>query len=170
MKALTLYQPHASLAVAGLKRNETRSWPTKYRGRLAIHAGRALHPELRMLCNTPIIARALAELGHDTFEELPRGAVLGEVTLVDCLKMGDRYDIQNNPAVKPGTLERAAGIYEEGRWVWVLEDPKPYEKAIPARGALGLWEWPAGAYLNPILPNNPALHPDDCGCSQCERP
>ena len=39
MKVLTLHQPWASLVALGVKTIETRSWSTKYRGPLAIHAG-----------------------------------------------------------------------------------------------------------------------------------
>jgi hypothetical protein len=38
MKALTIWQPWATLIAAGVKRIETRSWSTDYRGPLAIHA------------------------------------------------------------------------------------------------------------------------------------
>ena len=38
MKALTLWQPWASLIGLGVKTIETRSWPTAYRGPLTIHA------------------------------------------------------------------------------------------------------------------------------------
>lgn len=38
MKALTLWQPWASLVALGVKTVETRSWSTPYRGPLAIHA------------------------------------------------------------------------------------------------------------------------------------
>jgi activating signal cointegrator 1 len=40
MKALTLWQPWASLVAFGVKTIETRSWSTKYRGPLAIHAAK----------------------------------------------------------------------------------------------------------------------------------
>lgn len=40
MKALTLHQPWASLIAAGVKTIETRSWSTRYRGPLAVHAGK----------------------------------------------------------------------------------------------------------------------------------
>jgi len=40
MKALTLWQPWASLVATGAKRIETRSCVTKYRGPLAIHAAK----------------------------------------------------------------------------------------------------------------------------------
>ena len=39
MKALTIQQPWASLITMGVKIIETRSWSSKYRGPLAIHAG-----------------------------------------------------------------------------------------------------------------------------------
>lgn len=38
MKAITIWQPYASLIAAGLKEYETRSWPTRYRGPIAIHS------------------------------------------------------------------------------------------------------------------------------------
>lgn len=49
MKALTLHQPWASLVALGVKTIETRSWSTKYRGQLVIHAGRSLPPYLPWL-------------------------------------------------------------------------------------------------------------------------
>jgi hypothetical protein len=39
MKAITIIQPWATLIALGEKKFETRSWTTKYRGPLAIHAG-----------------------------------------------------------------------------------------------------------------------------------
>jgi hypothetical protein len=42
MKALTLIQPWATLVALGEKQIETRSWDTKYRGPLAIHAGKKI--------------------------------------------------------------------------------------------------------------------------------
>jgi len=38
MKAITLWQPWAGFVAAGMKRMETRSWPTGHRGEVAIHA------------------------------------------------------------------------------------------------------------------------------------
>lgn len=38
MKAITIWQPWAEFIAAGVKHNETRSWATKYRGPIAIHA------------------------------------------------------------------------------------------------------------------------------------
>ncbi|MFV0399180.1 MAG: ASCH domain-containing protein [Oscillospiraceae bacterium] len=38
MKAITIWQPWASLLACGAKKYETRSWVTSYRGPIAIHA------------------------------------------------------------------------------------------------------------------------------------
>lgn len=40
MKVISLLQPWATLAVIGQKKIETRSWSTKYRGPLLIHASK----------------------------------------------------------------------------------------------------------------------------------
>ena len=44
MKALPVTQPYATLVALGAKHIETRSWSTRYRGPLAIHAGKGLGP------------------------------------------------------------------------------------------------------------------------------
>lgn len=55
MKAVTLTQPWATLVAIGAKQIETRSWPTNYRGPLAIHAGKGPStigwPQLNHICN-----------------------------------------------------------------------------------------------------------------------
>jgi len=44
MKAITLWQPWASLIACGAKKYETRSWYTNYRGKIAIHASKKKPP------------------------------------------------------------------------------------------------------------------------------
>jgi activating signal cointegrator 1 len=147
VKALTLRQPFASLVVAGLKKIETRSWAPKYRGRIAIHAGGSLSPAEARGCHLPPFGRALASLEHDTSHDLPRGAVLGEVTLVDCLRMSTSTGLSGHLNISPGVDprlrgdERAFGVYAVDRWAWLLADPIPYEATVHVQGQLGLWEW-----------------------------
>ncbi len=40
MKAITIWQPWASLIACGAKKFETRSWATNYRGPIAIHVAK----------------------------------------------------------------------------------------------------------------------------------
>ncbi len=51
MKAITIWQPWASLIACGAKKYETRSWATNYRGPIAIHAAR-LNP-IKLLADIP---------------------------------------------------------------------------------------------------------------------
>ena len=73
MKVLTVQQPWASLIVGGIKDVENRSWHTTYRGRLGIHAGLRYDQEL------------VDQYGHLLDEDPPLGAIIGGVTLVDCI-------------------------------------------------------------------------------------
>lgn len=45
MKVITIKQPYASLIAEGLKRYEFRTWRTRYRGEILIHAGKGVDKE-----------------------------------------------------------------------------------------------------------------------------
>jgi hypothetical protein len=100
VKALTLTQPWATLVIDGPKRIETRSWSTKYRGPLAIHAAASTpggRRGLRSVCDQQPFAGVLGDIfalrvpvgvyvaAHPIFvvDHLPMGALLGYVDLVD---------------------------------------------------------------------------------------
>jgi len=133
MKVLSLLQPWASLAVMGIKRWETRSWTTAYRGALLIHAGKSR--------KGAEVARAPSLSKHiPPFSELPFGCIVGQVWLsgiapLEALQSGS-VQLENM------TLEqRAFGPYENGRWCWIFSDPIAFSKPLPIRGTLGLWEY-----------------------------
>ena len=42
MKVITVKQPYATLIAEGLKKYEFRTWNTKYRGDILIHAGKTV--------------------------------------------------------------------------------------------------------------------------------
>ena len=45
MKGLTIKEPWATLIIEGYKKYEFRSWKTKYRGEILIHAGAGIDKE-----------------------------------------------------------------------------------------------------------------------------
>lgn len=143
MKALTLTQPWATLVAIGAKRIETRSWRTPYRGSIAIHAAKGFPKWARETCLNPAFA---VELGPAV---LPIGAVIATCRLIACLPT---RELQKNRVIEVDYLagcadfylsdeERNFGDYSLGRWAWLLADVKTLPKPIPAKGALGLWEW-----------------------------
>ena len=163
MKALTLWQPWASLVSLGVKTIETRSWDTKYRGPLAIHAA-IKKPNFATVGNYDIdrfFKRAPYRLiGPRCNEaELPLGAVVATCELVDVVPIGyPKIPAPNNkPGIQhsiheqlllsyPGQAIRDIGDqlpygdYSDKRFAWLLTDIKPCGP-IPAKGRQGLWEW-----------------------------
>ena len=137
MKALTLYEPWASLVALGAKKIETRSWPTNYRGPLAIHAGKTIRAEFMNLAWKEPFYSALKPLhgnvGGSRSIHYNLGCVIAIVQLVDCQEI--RLD---NVPLGP---ERHFGDYTRGRYMWILRDVERLEIPIPARGHQRLWEW-----------------------------
>ena len=154
MKALTLTEPWAMLVAIGAKRIETRSWPTKYRGPLAIHAAKGFPKRARDFTLEPVCYEAMYELGYKTrhwFPAYPLGAVLATCTLVDCVQIREmHYSPDGEPAGIIGKYtnmladrpsEREFGNYEPGRWAWILRGVECFKNTVPAKGSLGLWDW-----------------------------
>lgn len=140
MKAITIHQPWATLIALSEKRFETRGWATKYRGDLAIHAGKHID---RAACEIPGIASALRRHGYHTPDDLPTGSIVAVTNLKDChesiFDYGTRAILNNNRVVTG--LEYFAGNYEKGRYAWQLDDLIQLDEPIPAKGQQGLWNW-----------------------------
>lgn len=126
MKAITIHQPWAWAIIAGHKRVENRTWPIRYRGPLAIHAGlsHASEQEGR---------RVLADLGIAVPDDLVYGAILGVVDLVGCLRPSDRQRRLLNCQLMDDPLAT-------GPWCWVLANPRPLFDPEPCRGQQAVWE------------------------------
>ena len=125
MKVLTIKQPWATLIMQGDKKYEFRSWQTKYRGELLIHAGKSVDKE------------AIKRLGKYLPENLPLGKILGKVRLVDCIKM--------SPEFKEMLLKENSEIYTKSsfqeNYGWQVTDIEVFKEPIEAKGRLSLWEY-----------------------------
>lgn len=138
MKALTIRQPYATLIMLGVKQFETRRWRTEYRGPLVIHAA-----QLGGATSTDALMRLERRLGlmPTTLAEkdYPLGALLGVVTLDECLPISPRLIAALTP------IEKALGWYQDGGFVWDLARAGRVRFAapIPCGGRLGLWTLPA---------------------------
>jgi len=83
MKLLSMWEPWAMLYVLGLKRIETRSWDTPYRGWLAIHSTKSglSKTKLRKILLSPGFSDALPGI---SLEDFSPGCIIGAVELIDC--------------------------------------------------------------------------------------
>lgn len=150
MKALTLWQPWATLVAMEVKHIETRCWSTKYRGELAIHAAAKIPPRwLGSSAHEEIFRDELADVFKvrrdcddrggkhvdDIIRAMPCGAVLCIVRLVGISETSEmlRETINRREAI--------FGNYEDGRYAWQLEMVDVFEPPIPAKGNRMLWNW-----------------------------
>ena len=125
MKVLTIKQPWATLIMQGYKRFEFRSWQTKYRGDLLIHAGKGIDKE------------AIKRLEKYLPKELLTGKILGKVTLVDCIKM--------SPEFKERLLKENKDIYAKSsfqeNYGWQMDNVQVFKEPIETKGHLSLCEY-----------------------------
>lgn len=153
MKALSLWQPHASLIfipapgwVGMVKPWETRGWPAPrwlIGDRLAIHAAKATDDislirgyfdYRRRVGQDPTLEPfipALSAGGFTSLDQLPLGCLLGTVRVVAC------HDCNT---WQPNGPSAEFGDFGEDRFAWELADAQLLPKPIPYRGRQGLFE------------------------------
>ncbi len=109
--ALSIRQPWAWAILAGHKPVENRTWSTRYRGPLIIHAARMVDEEARA---------AFVAQGWPLPSTLQTGGFVGIARLVD-------------------VVSHHESAFFTGPRAWVLADPVPFQKPIEGRGKLGLF-------------------------------
>ncbi len=144
MKALSLTQPFATLVAIQAKRLETRSWATRYRGPLVIHAAKGFPRWALELCFEEPFVSALRAGGIVTPGDLPRGALLATTELTGCFPTpGEAVpwrEFFGGFRLPPDEPELSFGDYGPGRHAWRLEDVRQLPEPIPYRGQLGLFD------------------------------
>lgn len=126
MKAITIKQPFASLIAAGIKEYEFRTWKTKYRGEILIHAGKGIDKKAM---------KKFECYGLD----YPSGAIIARVNLTDCVTVVDEFR-----KVLKGKNELVySSIVKHTEWNgygFKLENVAKIDP-IPAKGKLSIWEY-----------------------------
>lgn len=141
MRGLSIIQPWASLIAGGEKRVETRTWSTRYRGDLLIHASAAFPAEFQSLCHKDPFVDALLEVGCRRSEDLPRGFVLATARL-DAVIPTEEIDelwAHSRRGFEWAAREMPFGDYGPRRFAWVLTDVARLPHPLPVKGAQGLW-------------------------------
>ena len=128
MKAISLWQPWASLMAMELKRDETRHWKTSYRGTLLIHAAK------KVVSWPSITIQGVFDGIAFQPSDLPLGKILCQVELFDCEKI--RWN------TKIGYPESEFGDYTIGRYRWRTKNLLTFKDPIPFRGSQGFFNVP----------------------------
>lgn len=144
MKALSLWEPWASLIAQGSKTIETRSWHTNYRGPVLIHAAKRWGRDQQKLVDIcwPIAMFFPADWTP------PLGCALAVATLADCFSItapmiehmqreADAWD--HGGEMTHDAAEYYFGDWKVGRFGWLFRDVRPITP-FPVRGRQGLWD------------------------------
>lgn len=128
MKVLSIKEPYATLIANGVKKIETRSWKTNYRGEIFIHASK------KEFNKKSVKNQLLGELIKDM--DMNPGYIICRAKLVDSVYMDQEFIDR----IKKNKNEYVCGDYQIGRYGWILEDIQRIEK-IPAKGKLNIWNY-----------------------------
>lgn len=128
MKALTIWEPWASLIILGVKIYETRGWSTNYRGPLIIHSSVRWSPGQREFTEDLIHVGLLPNDWKPVM-----GCILGKTQLVDVVMTGEFIRGGLDP------IEMTLGDFSVGRFAWKMENPIRLPSPILHRGRQGLW-------------------------------
>lgn len=126
MKAISLWQPWASLWIRDRKKYETRHWTHKYRGWVAVHAAKKTLTKKELLALTPgLLAICKEEFSAGWSQEwrLPYGMIIGAVYLEEPIK-SQRVFWEGLHAGNPEEI--LMGDFSYGRYAW------PKSKVAPA--------------------------------------
>jgi len=146
MKAITIKQPWASLICTarqdnpqlGIKDIENRTWPTKFRGRVLVHASAKIWNEELLGLMTFDQVDKISEYGIREFFAGSRvtGAIIGSVEIVEC--------VTNHTSMWAEKTETFLGsdIQFNRIYNWVLANPILFPEPIPAKGKLSFWDFP----------------------------
>lgn len=170
MKVISLLQPWATLVVIGAKQIETRSWNTKYRGEILIHASAGKNKRYRDIMSD--FKQEFFALQLPDYGSLPFGAVIGKVNLVETAPSNHFVSLfGDNPktglsAKLDSEKELAFGDFSEGRYGWLLEDAVSFEEhQYPVKGSLGLWNFdPLICMQCGCTGEDACVHPDLGSC------
>lgn len=137
MRAITLYQPWATLIAIGAKKYETRSFSIFYRGKLAIHAGKFKSRDHAKLLYSEPFKSILRAAEYTNFDALPFGCV---IAIAEVTHVFDSSELKKRLLELGETQELAFGNYQPDRYCWWLQNVVQITP-VPTQGKQGLWNW-----------------------------
>lgn len=126
MKVITIKQPFASLIAEGIKEYEFRTWKTKYRGEILIHAGKGVNK------------KAMEKFKKYNLE-YPMGCIIAKASLTDCIKI----DTEARGILNEKNSLVYSSVINNTEWDgygFKLENVKKI-KPISLNGKLSLWDY-----------------------------
>ena len=138
MKAITEKQPWASLMFIDNgydpKDIENRTWKTNFRGRVLIHAGKTILRPQQCNFTDDQWDNIRGDMRYNILHgDLPSGAIIGSVEIVDC--------VINHPSIWAEKTPLDKQLEDKCIWNWVLSNPIKFDNPIPCKGKLSFWDF-----------------------------
>lgn len=141
IRVLSVQQPAADSIFWFGKWCENRSWSTKYRGELFIHASKI----------SPGESPAVEALKKTVRGAGMTGAIIGKVDLIDCVPLeelealcqGERIGERSELAQKLSAYPQWTWQHVSGDICWILANPSVLKTPIPTGGKLNIWKFDA---------------------------
>lgn len=127
LKAISLYEPWATLIGLGLKSYETRSWQTVYRGPLVICAAQRLLPLVQII-------NILYKTGHSV-NDLNFGRAICVVDLIEIYRTSEIVHLMSSQ-------ERLLGDWTDGRFAWKFDNLRQLKRFPLVKQRQRLFEIP----------------------------
>ena len=150
MKALTLWQPWASLIMIGAKPWEFRKWNFTDKPNLAklvdqrivIHAGARPHKRFELEDIIARIEEGESALVADIAKPFIEKIIDGEITIPLAVALGtavigrpqNSFELFKHIVADSDRLDHQM-------YAWPVSDPQAFAQPIPAAGAQGFWNW-----------------------------
>lgn len=137
MRAISLWQPWASLWLSPAKVHETRHWPimknwvTEVPFQLLVHAAKK---KISDDLDLDLQGCLRFQFGMNWRENMPMGMIIGLVTVESCLRMDQTRPISCD--------DRVCGDWSPGRFAWRRGEYRVFKTPIPYRGRQGLFTIP----------------------------
>lgn len=150
MKALTIWQPWASLIAAGAKPYEWRGWcaPLSIVGqRIAIHAGARkvqkaeIGDLLYELCTKPAESSLVASIALPLLEQWHTSPGMLPLSCVICTAVLGTPITAREWVTQHGAPMLDTDLIDHSKWAWPLTDLETLDPFEPATGKQGFWEW-----------------------------
>lgn len=139
-------QPWAQPLAMGIKKAETRSWKTKFRGWFLIHASGRFTSQGEELMSGKKYNKYVPNV-----RLFPRGSIIGVARITDCLPA----EVWRS-SVPPSDRRREAvlGDTGDGRFIFKVEDAVLFKKPIPYKGSLNFFDVKLTKQISDQLPAN----------------
>ena len=127
MKVISIKQPYASLIAYGYKVYEFRTWKTKYRGQIYIHAAKN-------------VDKNAMEKYKDLKLEYKTGCIIAKAEITNCIEIDDKFKNELKEKNKYPYIYSHILNNDDNKYAFELKNVESINPIL-TKGQLGIWNY-----------------------------